>query len=353
MSRFSFTTGTVAMSAAAPVPISMIPIPAVGYLAHLDLEVTVATVSTALTFNADAPWNVLATVEFRTAAGNDIIVPVTGYQLYIMNKYGCQYASAPYSDNKASRQYSVVTGTNGTAHFFIQVPLEIDAANGYGAVPALASNRSYQLQITLGAISTAFGGTVTSASVTINGTAWYWSEPAATTQNGIGQQTQPDGLGSLSQWQADYPPLTPGDKYIKSNNVGNVLRTVVFVLRNSSSVRIDTNGWPAVSELYLDNEPMFYFSQNEWEDWMVKTYGFDTTAKDTAKGLDTGVYVIPFFALAGNDIANDAMPRNQYLPTLDASQLQIRGTSWGSAVSTLEILTNSVIPTSAGQLLGG
>lgn len=354
MSRFSFTTGAVNMAAAAPVPISMIPIPAVGFLSHLNLEVTIATTSTALTFNADAPWNALAGVEFKTAAGNDIIVPFTGYQLYIMNKYGCQWASAPVSDNKSSRQFSAVTGTNGSAHFFIQVPLEIDAHTALAAVPALASNRTYQLQVTLAAISTVFGGTVTVSTVTINGTAWYWSEPAASTQNGISQQVKPDGLGTLSQWQLDTPPLTPGDKYIKSNNVGNVLRTLIFTLRNSAGARIDTNGWPAVSEIYLDNEPMFYLTQNEWETWMTVKYGFDVTgAKDQVKSLDTGVYVLPFFALAGNDLANDAMPRSQYLPTLDASQLQIRGTSFGSAVSTLEIITNSVIPTSAGILLGG
>jgi len=36
--------------------------------------------------------------------------------------------------------------------------------------------------------------------------------------------------------------------------------------------------------------------------------------------------------------------RSQYLPTLDASQLQLRGTSWGPGASTLEVLTNSVQP---------
>ena len=351
MSRFSFTTGVVNMAAAAPVPISMIQVPAVGYLAHLNLEVTIATTSTGLTFNADAPFNALAMVEFKTAAGNDIIVPITGYQLYLANKYGCQFSGAPFSDAKASRQYTAVTGTNGSAHFFLQIPLEIDSRTALAAVPALASNRSYQVQITLAAISTVFGGTVSAGTVSINGTAHYWSEPPATTQNGISQATAPDALGTLSQWQVEQPPLTPGDKYIKSNNTGNVLRTLIFTLRNSSGARIDTNGWPGVSEVYLDNEPMFYLTQNEWEDLMVKWYGFDATAKDAAKGLDTGVYAIPFFALASNDQANDQQPRNQYLPTLDASQLQIRGTAWGSAVSTLEIITHSVIPITASSLL--
>lgn len=352
--RWSFNQGaTVNLQASAPTNISPIQIPAVGFLSHLNMEVTVATTSTGLTFNADAPFNVLALVEFRTAAGNDIIVPMTGYQIYLINKYGCQFAAAPVSDNKASRQYSATTGTNGSAHFFLQVPLEIDGTDAYGSIPALASNRSYQIVLTAAAISTVFGGTVSAATLTVDATAHYWSEPPASTQNGISQQTQPDDLGTLSQWQIEQPPLTPGDKYIKSNNTGNVLRTLIFTLRNSSSARIDTNGWPTLSEIYLDNEPQFYFKQTEWEDLMAKWYNFTASSKDVVGGLDTGVYVIPWFALASNAVASDLLPRNQYLPTLDASQLQIRGTSWGSAVSTLEIMTNSVIPRSAANLLGG
>ena len=137
---------------------------------------------------------------------------------------------------------------------------------------------------------------------------------------------------------------------MKSNNVGNVIRAIIFTLRNAAGARIDTAGWPQVSEIYLDNDPMFYWTQNEWEYMMATTFGFNAAAKDVALGLDTGVYVLPFYAL-NSGVAGDPMAtRAQYLPTLDASLLQIRGTSFGANASTLEILTNSVIPTSAGQL---
>lgn len=347
MSRFSFTTGTLTASASSPLPVSPIQIPAVGYLSHLNLEVTVTgSGGTTPAFTADAPFNILQAVEFKTAAGNDIIAPLTGYQLYLANKYGCQFAEAPVSDNRLSRQYSA---TAPSAHFFLQVPLEIDNSNGLGAVPALASNRSYQLALTIAAISTVLSGSP-SVTVTINGTAYYWSEPPATSQSGVTQATAPNGLGTLSQWQIEMPPLTPGDKYIKSNNVGNVLRTLILTLRDSSGARIDSNGWPGVTEIYLDNEPMFYLTQNEWEDLMVKQFALTASSKDVAQGLDTGVYVIPFHALAGSRAGDVNNSRAQMLPTIDASQLQIRGTSWGSNVSTLEIVTNSVIPVSAQSL---
>lgn len=348
MTRFSFTAGTTTLNAASAIPLSPIQIPAVGYLSHINLEVTVeGTGGTTPAFTADGPFNVLQSIEFKTAAGNDIIVPMTGYQTYLNNKYGVQFASAPYSDNRMGPQFS---DTAPAAHFFLQVPLEIDAGNGYGSIPALASNRSYQLNLIMAAVSTVLTGAPTDVQVTVTGTAHYWSEPPAVTASGAQQATAPAGVGSLSQWQLEMPTVTPGDKLIKSNNVGNVLRTLIFTLRDSAGARTGTS-WPGVCELYLDNEPMFYFTKNEWEYMMQRWFGFTAAGKDTAQGLDTGVYVIPFHALASNSLAGDtANSRAQLLPTVDASQLQLRGTSFGADSSTLEIITNSVIPTDAATL---
>ena len=348
MTRLSFSIPTTTLAAATATPLNPIQIPAVGYLSHINLEVSIVTVG-ASTVTADGPFNILQNVEFRTAAGNDLIVPLTGYQLYLINKYGAQFAQPPMSDAKATNQFAQVTP--GTLHFFLQIPLEIDPSQAFGAIPALASNRSYQLAITGAGISTTFTGGPT-ATLQINGTAYFWSEPVAQTQSGLVQATEPAGLGSYSQWQLETPAVTPGDKYIKSNNVGNTLRTLIFTLRNSSGVRIGAaTDWPAVSELYLDNEPMFYFTRNEWLDLMAKWYSFNVTTFDTVNGLDTGVYVIPFFALASN-FAGVTESRAQYLPTLDSSQLQLRGTSYGAAASVLEIITQSIVPTSSSVLYG-
>jgi hypothetical protein len=338
--------------------LSPIQIPAVGYLRHLDLQVTFTGVGGAgNAFTADAPFNVLQSVEFRTAAGNDLIVPLTGYQLYLACKYGAQYAQAPMCDNRMGAGFTAVAGPPSTATFFIQVPLEIDAEVGLAAIPALASNRSYQLAITLAAITSVASGGITSATCTVNGTAWYWTEPPAQSQGGVVQATQPYGLGTISQWQLETPPVTPGDKYIKSNNVGNVIRTLIFTLRNSAGARIDAAGWPAVSELYLDNEPMFYLTQAEWIDTLIQKqfmfFGATTAAtvtKDVACAPDTGVYPIPFHALAGGLAGDPSNSRSQLLPTLDASQLQLRMTSLGANASTLEILTQSVVPTSSSVI---
>jgi hypothetical protein len=316
------------------------------------LNVTqVTTAGTGLT--ADAPFTGIASAELRTAAGNDLIVPLTGYQMYLINKYGCQFTKAPYADVKLSSNF---TATNTSQTYFLFVPAQVDADNALGVLPALASNRSYQLVLTA-AGATAVATASTGGSITVQGTAYYWTEPTAATPGGVPQQTTPDGLGTMLQWQVEQPPLTPGDKYIKHQNVGNVLHTVIYVLRNSSSARIDASGWPAVCEFYFDNNPLFYFVQAEWVElmqrrWFGYTGAFPPVAgtKDIANGIETGVYVLPFYAMGSGTASNGENTRAQLLPSLDSSLVQLRGTSWGASVSTLEIITGSVIPTDAASL---
>lgn len=339
-SRFSFTLPTTAITASSQ-PMAPVQIPAMGYLKRIELEVTIAgSGGTSPTFTADAPFNVLAGVELRNSSGNDLIVPLTGYQMMLACKYGCQGFDAPMGDPRVDPTY---TATAPSAHFILPIPCEISPADGFGAIPALASNRSYQLQITLAALATIISSNPT-LNVSIVGTAVYWTEPVAATASGVAQATAPLYNGSLNLWQLEPQPVTPGDKYIKSNNVGNVLRTIIFTLRTAAGARTQAD-WPAVAELYLDNFPMFYLPLLQWQSWISRLYQLRNTSFDAANGLDTGVFVIPFFALAeGAAQANGR--RSQYLPTLDTALLQLRGTSFGASASTLEILTNSVQPVS-------
>jgi hypothetical protein len=339
-SRFSFNVPATTLTAGS-IPLSPIQIPAVGYLKKIVLDVTISgSGGTTPAFTADAPFNVLQLVELRNSSGNDLIVPLDGYRIMLANKYGCQGIDTPYGDPRADDTYTAVSPS---AHFMLDVPCEVSPADQFGAIPALASNRSYQLALTLNPQSIVTTSNPTLI-ITINGYAVYWTEPVSTTQSGVGQQSTPPFNGSLNLWQFEPLPVTPGDKYLRSNNVGNVLRTLIFCLRNAAGAREDTD-WPAVCELFLDNVPMFYLPRAYWLSWMSRVYGFQNApgARDAKYTLDTGVYVLPFFAMQeGQALANAR--RGQYLPTLDASLLQLRGTSWGATASTLEIITNSVQP---------
>ena len=77
---------------------------------------------------------------------------------------------------------------------------------------------------------------------------------------------------------------------------------------------------------------------------MSRVYGLDASqsAKDGAGALDTGVYVLPYATMLGGLAGDPANSRGQLLNTNSASLLQFYGSSFGSAVSTLEVLTNTV-----------
>lgn len=338
-SRLSFTVPTVTLGTNIQAQ-SPIQIPPVGYIRRIDLDVTITTTGgTAPAYTADGPFNVFSLIELRNSSGNDLIVPMDGYQWMLINKYGAQGFDSPACDPRANATYdTTITST----HFTLSIPMEIAPGDTFGAIPALAANRNYQLQLSMNALANVISGAPTSATVDVVATVHYWTEPAANA-NGQGQATIPPFNGTVNLWQFEGVSVTAGDKYFRSNNVGNVLRTLIFVARNSSGARVETSAWPAVCELYLNNDPLFYLPTRQWKSWMSRIYSLTSSSMDVAGGLDTGVFVIPFFALAeGKAIANAR--RSQYLPTLDSSSLQIRGTSWGASASTLEIITNSVQP---------
>lgn len=347
-SRQSLTFPNVALASAAPVTPQGAPgqVPAVGYMRKLRLEITGTASGGTPTFSGDAPFNVLSNIAVKNSAGQNLIAPMNGYELYIVNKYGAQGAGMPsaygnLSDPKTGRQYTAVAATG--FHFFLDLPFEIDPNSGLGSIPALASNRSYQIEIQLAAITTVWSATTppTAVSVTVDMTAYYWDVPVAQTTGGQGQATVPFGDGTLSLWQKENPVVAPGDQLTKSNNTGNAIRNLIFIARTSAGARTDTD-WPPVTELYVDNNPMLRWKKTEWQDMMIRAYGLDAASLDATQGLDTGVYVLPFHIFAGGLAGDPSNPRSQILPTLDATLLQLKGNGWGASISQVAFITQAL-----------
>lgn len=346
--RPSFDLPVQTLQAAAPTQVSPVQIPAVGYLQGLLLEVTVTgTGGTTPAFTADGPWNVIQSINFRNASGVNLIAPLTGYDLFLINKYGGQSAPGfgPYAQPDFGFNFAEVAPS---AHFFLWLPLGLDPSDAYGVIPALASNANYQMEMSLAAVSTVLTG-APAVTVAVSATAHYFDLPAAQNQVGVGQATMPASQ-AVSVWQKETPTVSPGNQLLQSFNVGNVIRNHIITLRNSSGARIDTNGWPSLLELYLDNQPRFSLSKAEHEYLMARWYGLGAVTKDVVNGLDTGVYVVPFHTLLGSASGDPANTRAQLLPTMNATLLQYRFQDFGSAASRVEIMTEAVTTTDAAYL---
>lgn len=336
---------------AAQQTLTPIQIPPGGFLEWVDVLITCTTSANAATvaFAADAPWNALAYVDLRNSAGDSLIVPFNGYQLYLINKYGCLGIDAPYADPRRSPAFFATTGAGGTGGSFqmlLRVPLELDPRDAFPAVPNLAANKSYQLQLALNTTAAIYTTPPTNpGSVTVFGLSGYWSQPNQMNAAGVNQEIKPLGNGSVSLWRYQPAVVAQGDRLTQLLNVGNVIRTIIFTLRTAAGARTAAD-WPATSQIVLNDDILFLLPTGYWSHYMAVDYGYNTGALDAAGGLDTGVFAVSQLMNQRGSVSADG-PRDQFLVTYNTTLLQLRSTIFGANASSLEIITNELKPVSA------
>src|SRR6185369_4265516 len=98
-------------------------IPSYGFLRGLVVKVTVTGgvgSGTAAVYKEDAPFSWINQIQLQDVNSVNIIAIVTGYDLYLMYKYGGYFTSA---DPKSAEEYSQ-GGIGGNSVFILYVPLE-------------------------------------------------------------------------------------------------------------------------------------------------------------------------------------------------------------------------------------
>lgn len=361
-SQVATQVGPITLGASSNQPIQPIQVPAAGYLRYLELLVTVTSTgnsaTVALPSVTDAPFNLFNQISLVNSAGDNIITPVSGYALYLFNKYGAQAGNNNDSNPLKLNSYSALTtgsgGTAGSGSFSLFIPLEIDESQAFCSVPNLAANKAYQLQIQLASVANIWtGGTAPNGTVTFNMTVinHYWSQPNPTNAVGVAQEIAPPGAGSVSLYQLETAAVTPGDRLIQSHNVGNVLRYMIFDLRTSAGVRTEAD-LPATWQIILNNDNLFYYTASSIRDQINQDFGLTGAASGapSATAGDQGVLVLSDWMSLSATQNGPSHARDQYLPTLDATLLQTRWTNFGATANTLSMYTNAIKPTSAAAL---
>ena len=364
--RQAFDTGNLSLGQ----NVSAIEIPAAGgFLRFMELLITGITSANAATvvFAADAPGNALSFIEFLPPSGDPPIVPHTGYQLQLWNKYGAFSQSTPFSDPRRDPNYSATAGAGATGGSFaitLRLPFEIDPASGFCSITNSAANKSYLLNMVVNTSGNIYSTAPTTPPVVrVIGYMYYWDEPAAQTRQGTSQTPGPLGLGSFSQLRLDQPPITAGDKYIKVNNAGPVLRSLGIVLRAANGTRASVSGTdiPATWDFVFNTRDRWLIADSQLVSDMSEYYGYGQAyagtqvaptlpVNDGPSGLDTSVRFFPYFLDAGGGGIFPTGPRSQYQVTTDATLTQVRGISFGATVATMEILSNLIRPASAAAL---
>jgi hypothetical protein len=336
----------------------------------LDVQMVNAT-GTAAVYTYDAPFNAIS-IKLDDPAGQNIITTVTGFALYVLNKY------LPDTDCNFDpcRDPNYATPTSGNFSFRLVVPVEVRRRDAFGALNNSAANARYLLTVTTNASYGANGSAYdpnyiyqtvpAGGALAINVYVYqqYWTSPPASIvsagQNLPTQQT-PTGLGSVAfvRYERHNEVAGGGSPMIQFNNVGDIITFINFTLRGTLSAvanQRDAADWPAEFDFFVNDFQVTAWSLNDFQRAIARFYNYTTAAggpaqAPTAGRIDQGVY--PMFTFSAlTDQADNWVMANQYLPTDATTKLQIRNSTWGTTgtLQYLEIFTRLVRPVSGAAL---
>ena len=301
---------------------------------YLEVKLTTSGNSATVAFNTpDAPLNIFSTVNFMDNTGTSIVGSFDSYTLAVVQKYGGYDSS---SDMRASAVYSATTGsgsTGGSANMVFKIPVEIVSRTGFASLENTSSNSPLQLQLVLNSSSAVYSTAPTTLpSVAITATlGGYWAGPPSNAAQA------PQNFGTTSFWQRGTSTGLNGSMNYTLPNVGLGLpmRSWVYLNYATGGARSDAD-FPNPLQVNFRGNILKQYSQNLWADEMSRSYGYTSTTKDTANGLDTGVYVIPFNQDFTRKPGDDS--GNGWLNTATGDPVTLIG-SWGGS-STLYNLNN-------------
>jgi hypothetical protein len=327
-------------------------VPAYGFLRGIWLQLTaVGGSGGAVTFNEDAPFSALQTVELSDVNGAPLVGPVGGVDVYWMHKYG-GYRPAAVDARQNPVGYSMTLAT-GAFSFIIRIPVEAVARDGLAALANANASSTYKLKLTLASAAAAGGLYITnteSTQNTVTTLAWLdaYAQPDAADEQGNPQETVPPGNGTTQYWTKQPYNALNGAQTVRLSRVGNYIRNLIIIARDAANGTRQTadGNFPDPAQLYVDTKLLYNLGKNLWKTELFNWY--DLTANTDAspqivtaqRTLDKGVFVFPFTR------EFDGVPgfenRDMWLSTVQATRLDFVGLFGGS--TNLNVLTNDVSP---------
>ena len=325
-----------------------IQLPATGFVRKLSLYFTASMTcaSAGAVVAGDGPWNLINGITVTDATGQAIQQPISGYNLYLVNKFmtfgSTDNTNIPraWANPHLGPEFAyAATATTGTATFRLDIDFEQDTNTGYGCIPNLDSNASLQLKIDGAPYTNAFSGTtVSAATLSVRVAQYYWA-PVGGMVGNVPAMTTPVGFGDYVETRYETQTVSASaENTVNVTNRGGLIKGIIAVSR-AAGTRTAITAASNVG-LLLDNNAIDEgITIEEQQDYLRRTYGYvgaDLTTSyapltaGVLPGLDRGVVVWPFAALSGG--------RDSWLATRVGSLLQLKLTPGASATS-LEIIT--------------
>jgi hypothetical protein len=355
--REKIRTDTVVLSTSQQT-LQPVPITPGGFLRGiwLELDNTVAgALGTAvLGTPTDFPYSMIASITLEDVNGQSIVGPISGYELYLANKYG-----GYFPDGDPTVQPGFV-GTFVDQYFTLWLPCEI-RSDGLGSLANTDARAQYRLVVTIDSQPniTSTGTITTQPTFTVQYWVDYWAQVEKTNMAGEPNEQKPPLLGTTQFWTREVPVVAAAAQTVKHNRVGNAIRNIIYVLRSGAAATGAVMANPRVTNY---NDPIKLRLDNRYllsESPFLRRRGiaarlYDLTGPDGDPAtigtpsdgiLETGTLVYP--QSGGMDYKPGPGDVGDWLDTNEASFLQFEDTL-NATVATLTILTNDVAPPPSG-----
>ena len=298
-----------------------------GFLRGVRLEVRSASgVLGGGALSADAPAVALASVALENIDGSPIQYPMNGFA-HITS----QWFFRPWHGDP-TRRFDYSATVNPSFSLFVQPELRQTA----GVLANTDARALYRIRWTYAALATlVVGGAPTAPAVTVTAYMESWAQPDAQDLRGNPIEEIPPGLNlaTLRRQQIINLAAAGADNTFQLSNMGNELRGILMILRNSSGVRTDLLSDPV--RWRIDNRSLGVFSSQEIFNRMSDFY--ETLQNGSTR--PTGVYVFPRFYDPGR------MVGESWLATTNATYLIFESaTAAGGSGGTIQIITDEVVP---------
>jgi hypothetical protein len=330
-------------------PISVVPY---GFLRRIWIQVEASggtlgsgAVNSALP-SAQAAVFVLQNVDFHDVNGASIIQNLSGFDLYLINRYGNynQGTDLPDAYPIWNASSSGLTGAGLAFKFGMYIPLEV-ANNGLCALANQDAAAKYQLSFTLAPISTLYSTAPTTApNVRIRCYADCWAQPYATDIFGRPQTQLPPLLGATQFWTRYQKNVNSGLQTIDLERRGAYIRNLILYLQGGTAVNgivpLDDADYP---------DPMTFL----WDGQIVRVESTALRKANMVSAFGQYGYAQPngvFVYQNSDDTAYGDDNGALWYPTLTSTNMQFQGTFGNGANNlTLNILTNDIAIPQASQ----
>jgi hypothetical protein len=277
--------------------------------------------------SGDGPWSVGASATLENIDGSPIIYPMPVY-----SHYARQWFARPWWGDPA-RRFDFSNTINPAFSLFFQPEIRHTA----GVLANTDARALYRFRFTFAPLATflATVGTAVAPAVTLTLHMESWAQPDAADLRGNPIEEIPPGLNLATIARRQLVNLTAAGagNTVQMSNMGNELRLILWILRNSAGVRTDLFTDPI--RWRLDNRSLGVFSDQEAINSMTDFY----ESLQNGSTRPTGVLAWARFFDPGR------MVGQAWQSTTNATyEIFEFTTGAGGTGGSLEIITDEVVP---------